>query len=87
MTVRRFHTALGIVVLIGYVYVLCRHTALLPNLAAGLGGGPSLSTRSGAASPIVYALPLAAIVCFLWPERLKYKFSPRTPPEYDYLLT
>jgi hypothetical protein len=60
----------------------------LPDLAtaaASLGGPhvPKLSRGLLAA----YGLPLAAIGCFVFPERLKWWLSPRPPPEFEYLLT
>jgi len=36
---------------------------------------------------VALGMPLAAITCFIWPERLMWWFSPRIPPSYDYLLT
>jgi len=36
---------------------------------------------------VAFGLPLLAIVCFIWPERLMRRFSPRIQPSNDYLLT
>ncbi len=36
---------------------------------------------------VAFGLPIVAIMCFVAPDRLMRWFSPRIPPDYDYLLT
>jgi hypothetical protein len=87
--IRRFHMGLGLLVAALYVYVLLHQATLLPGL-----GAPSplehfsfAFSKSATGDLVAYALPLAAIACFIWPQRLMWWFSPRTPPSYDYLMT
>jgi hypothetical protein len=84
--VRRFHIFLGLSLIAGYIYVVLHRKELLPGLSSATAGGVVLH---GAARGflVIYGLPLAAIFCFLWPERLMWRLSPRIPPFYDYLLT
>jgi len=84
MTIRRFHRTLGVVLACLYAYVITHKSHFLPNLVAA----PRLAGArySGIGYALIYGLPPAAIVCFLWPERLMWWFSPRTPPLYDYLF-
>ena len=86
--VRRFHTALGILLLLIYVYIVFHQERVLPGLAAADRGLPGalLAPRLSRGLLVVYGLPLAAIVCFILPTRLMWWLSPRPPPEYDYLL-
>lgn len=85
MTIRRFHRALGLVLACLYTYVIAHKSHFLPALAVA----PRLAGArySGAGYALIYGLPLAAIACFVWPERMMWWFSPRTPPLYDYLFT
>lgn len=85
---RRFHTALGIVLLLVYVYIVFHQNKVLPGLAAANQGLPGTLPvpRLSRGLLVVYGLPLAAIVCFIMPRRLMWWLSPRPPPEYDYLL-
>ena len=86
--VRLFHAALGIVLLLTYLYVVSHQGALLPGLAAATETGPGSIhlPRASRGLLVVYGLPLAAIACFLSPRHLMWWLSPRTPPDYDYLL-
>jgi len=89
MTARRFHLGLGIALAILYIHLVVHQASLLPELAAP----PPLDHFSWAFAKsttgylVAYALPVAAIACFIWPERLMWWFSPRPPPSYDYLIT
>jgi len=84
--VKRFHILVGLSLAAGYFYVLLHREKLLPALSSPAVGGVAVH---GAARGllVIFGLPLAAIVCFLWPERLMWWLSPRVPPSYDYLLT
>jgi hypothetical protein len=82
---RRFHRVLGLVLACLYVYVVIHKSALLPNLV--LAPPFAGSRKSGTGYLVALGLPLAAMVCFIWPEQLMWRFSPRTPPLYDYLFT
>jgi hypothetical protein len=84
---RRIHQALGLGLLALYVVVLFCRSTLLPGLAASAAYVPHAFSHAGTGLMVAYGLPLAAIVCFLWPERLMWRFSPRTPPDYAFLLT
>jgi hypothetical protein len=87
---RVFHTTLGIALLLIYLYVMTHLERFLPGLAAAadvhVSSGISRS-RASRGFAVIFGLPLAAIVCFLFPQRLKWWLSPRPPPEFDYLLT
>lgn len=86
---KRFHTALGIFVSLSYLYFVT-HVRLFLSQLAGVSGslaGDNGVPKAGFGLLVIYGLPIAAIVCFIWPERLKWWLSPRPPPEYDYLLT
>jgi hypothetical protein len=82
---RRFHRLLGLLLASLYVYVVIHKSTFLPNLA--LAPPVAGSRKAGTGYLVAFGLPLAAIVCFLWPERLMWWFSPRTPPDYEYLFT
>lgn len=81
---RHFHRGLGLVVAILYVIVLLNRSRLLPHLVVARG---SIGYRgAGTGYLLAFGLPIAAIFCFLRPERLMWWFSPRTPPDFEYLL-
>ena len=87
---RHFHRGLGLALLALYVVVLTHRSHFLAGLEfvrspIPLGGPRSANPLSGWL--VALGLPLVAIVCFVWPRRLMWWFSPRTPPSYDYLLT
>ena len=82
--IRHFHRVLGLIVAVLYVTVLLNRSRFLPQLVIA---GRSVGTRgAGTGYLLAFGLPIAAIVCFLWPERLMWWFSPRTPPDYEYLF-
>lgn len=81
------HQALGLGLLALYVVALFYRSTLLPGLAVSPAYVPHAFRHAGTGIMVAYGLPLAAIICFLWPERLMWRFSPRTPPDYAYLLT
>lgn len=86
--VRIFHTGVGIVLLMIYIYVVSHEETLLPGLAAvsqGISGIQHIP-RLPRGLLVIYGLPLAAIACFLFPRRLMWWLSPRPPPEFDYVL-
>jgi hypothetical protein len=88
--IRRFHRALGLVVLLAYAYVLTHLAGVLPGLQFLPAPFPGLGLRSG--NPVngwlvIFGLPLVSVICFIWPEQLMWRLSPRTPPDYDYLFT
>jgi len=56
-------------------------------LVVGIPRSLGYAGKAGTGILVAYGLPLAAIVCFIWPERLMWWFSPRTPPDYEYLFT
>ena len=82
---RRFHQLLGLALACLFAYVIWHKSRYLPNLAVA----PAFagSGKAGRGYFVALGLPLAAIVCFIWPERLMWWLSPRTPPDYEYLLT
>ena len=86
--VRSFHTLLGAALLLTYLYVVTHQQALLPDLAAAAqGASPILRpSRFLCGLLLIYGLPLAAILCFIFPQRLMWWLSPRPPPEFEYLL-
>lgn len=83
--IRRFHRGLGIGLGLLYVFWITHQGQGLPSV--GIPASVGYSGKAGTGILIAYGLPLAAIVCFIWPERLMWWFSPRTPPDYDYLFT
>lgn len=85
---RLFHASLGIALLLTYIYVVSHQERFLPGLAAATQGGHDgvHFPRASRGLLLIYGLPLAAAACFIAPERLKWWLSPRTPPDYDYLL-
>ena len=82
---RTFHRGLGILLAGVYVYWVTHQGRGMPAL--GLRAPVGYMGKAGTGILVAYGLPLAAIVCFIWPERLMWWFSPRTPPLYDYLIT
>jgi hypothetical protein len=82
---RRFHQILGLVLAALYAYWDTHQGKGSP--AVGLAGHLGYGGKAGTGILVAYGLPLAAIFCFIWPERLMWWFSPRTPPDYDYLFT
>ena len=86
--VRSFHTSLGVALLLTYLYVVTHQQALLPDLAAAAQGASPLlrPLRFSCGLLVIYGLPLAAILCFIFPRRLMWWLSPRPPPEFEYLL-
>jgi hypothetical protein len=83
--IRHFHRGLGVVLAALYVYWVTHQGAGLPKV--GMTSGVGYQGKSGTGVLVAYGLPIAAMICFIWPERLMWWFSPRTPPEYDYLFT
>jgi hypothetical protein len=83
--IRRFHRGLGIGLGLLYVFWITHQGQGLPSV--GIPASVGYSGKAAAGILMAYGLPLAAIVCFIWPERLMWWFSPRTPPDYDYLFT
>jgi hypothetical protein len=82
--IRQFHRGLGLVIAVLYVIVLLNRSRFLPNLVfAGRSVG---AHEAGTGYLLAVALPFAAVICFLWRERLMWWFSPRIPPDYAYLL-
>jgi len=82
---RIFHRTLGILLAGVYVYWITHQGRGMP--AIGVRVPAVYIGKAGTGILVAYGLPLAAIVCFVWPERLMWWFSPRTPPLYDYLFT
>jgi hypothetical protein len=80
---------LGWTLFVLYLVGLFQLTTLFPGFSAPAPWGHDEVSfaHSGTGEALAFGLPLAAIVCFLWPERLMRRFSPRLPPHYDYLLT
>jgi len=83
--VRRFHAGLGVGIIILYAIVLLHQSELLPGLVEK--GIPQISGKASRGYWVIYGLPVAAIVCFLFPRRLTWWLSPRPPPLYEYLIT
>jgi len=48
---------------------------------------PQIAGKAARGYWVIYGLPVAAIVCFLFPRRLTWWLSPRPPPLYEYLIT
>ena len=85
---RGFHNVLGLLLSVLYVLLLARPSHLLPKLPdAAMMGWVRPYAHAGTGLLVIYALPLAAIACFLMPRQLMVWFSPRVPPSYEYLLT
>jgi hypothetical protein len=83
--IRRFHRGLGIGLGLLYVFWIAHQGQGLP--AVGIPESVGYTGKAGAGILVAYDLPLAAIVCFIWPERLMWWFSKRIPPDYEYLFT
>ncbi len=81
---RHFHRGLGLILANLYVVVLVNKSRWLPHLVAV--GRPMGGRGAGTGLLLAFGLPIAAIICFLWPERLMWWFSPRTPPDFEYLF-
>jgi hypothetical protein len=82
---RRFHVGLGVGLIMVYAFVLFHRSDVLPGLVAK--GMPSIVGRAARGYWVIYGLPIAAIVRFLFPQRLTWWLSPRPPPLYEYLIT
>lgn len=80
----KFHTVLGIVAAVFYIYILLNLDKYFPGLSQK-GNVPSRRGTGGIL--IVLALPIFSICCFVYPSLLKEKFSPRIGPSQRYLLT
>jgi len=85
----KFHRVLGVLLLGLYVYVVTHHAQVLPEMVvkprpALFGGVHADIPAFGYA--VFFALPLVAILCFLFAPRLKRWLSPRTRPSYDFWL-
>lgn len=72
-----------------YVYVVTHHAQILPKLLVrqrpALFGGVHSDLPAFGYS-VLFALPLIAIVCFIWASQLKRWLSPRMRPSFDYFL-
>lgn len=87
---RGFHLSLGVVLSVLYVFLVFHSHRALPGLEFLPSPLPVTTLRNG--SPeigwlVAFGLPIVAIICFIFPDRLMWRLSPRTPPDYDYLLT
>lgn len=83
----QFHRVFGALLLALYIYMLVHHGSLLPGLEFAPSQVPIVARRIGSGWLVILGLPLLAIGCFLFPTQLMWRLSPRTPPDYDYLLT
>jgi hypothetical protein len=85
----RFHRLLGVLLLGPYLYVVTHHAQVLPKLVAvprpALFGGVHDDIPAFGYA-VFFALPLVAIICFLWAPQLKRWLSPRMRPSFDYFL-
>ena len=83
------HRVLGVLLLAPYGYVVAHHAQILPRLVVSprpalFGGLHHDIPAFGYA--VFFALPLVAIICFLWAPQLKQWLSPRNRPSGDYFL-
>jgi hypothetical protein len=81
------HRGIGLALLGLYAYLITHLSSLLPGLDFTPIGFPAIGNKSGVGFLIVLGLPLVSVACFLLPTHLMWWFSPRTPPDYEYLLT
>jgi len=84
--IAHFHRAFGLLLLLVYIFLLAHRSSLLPGLEF-TSVHTAIYGKQGTGWLIVLGLPLTAIACFLIPTQLMWWLSPRTPPDYDYLLT
>jgi hypothetical protein len=82
-----FHRFFGALLLALYIYLLVHHASLLPGLDIAPSQVPLRASKIGVGWLVIFGLPLLAICCFLFPTQLMWRLSPRTPPDFDYLLT
>jgi hypothetical protein len=82
-----FHRVLGLLLLALYIYMIAHLSSLLPGLELAPSQVPIRASKIGTGWLVIFGLPLLAIGCFLFPTQLMWWLSPRTPPDYDYLLT
>jgi hypothetical protein len=85
--ISKIHRGLGVVVLCLYVYLMTHLSSLLPGLDLAPTPVAMAGNKRGTGLLIILGLPLLAVACFLFPTQLKWRFSPRTPPDFDYMLT
>ncbi len=83
--IRKFHLGLGVLLAVVYVIWVVHPGRGWPSV--GIPRSVGYTGKAGTGILVAYGLPLAAIACFIWPERLMWWFSPRIPPDYDYLFT
>ena len=85
---RKFHLVLGFALSLLYLLLLSHLHRILPGLEFISSPLPIPVTDSpGFGWLIAFGLPIMAIACFVAPDRLMRWFSPRIPPDDDYLLT
>lgn len=85
---RKFHLVLGIALSLLYLFLLLHLRRMLPGLELIPPPLPvAVSDNPGFGWLVAFGLPIVAIMCFVAPDRLMRWFSPRIPPDYDYLLT
>ncbi len=85
---RKIHLVLGIALSLFYLFLLSHLHRILPGLELNRPPLPvAIPDNSAFGWFVAFGLPIVAIMCFVAPDRLMRWFSPRIPPDYDYLLT
>ncbi len=85
---RKFHLVLGIALSLLYLFLLSHLHRILPGLELLPSPLPvPVADSPGFGWLVAFGLPIFAIACFVAPDRLMRWFSPRIPPDEDYLLT
>lgn len=82
----KVHRILGVLILAGYALVLWNLAAWVPWLAESLDANAAAKGRAAGGYLVIFGMPVAAAMCWLLPRSLMWRWSPRIPPTFDYLL-
>lgn len=82
-----FHILLAILILCLYLFILIHLKSTFPRMVEALGTGYYGYRRARLSLHVVLILPFVSIICFVFPRWLMTRFSPRTRPLGEPVIT